>query len=73
MSLKAFEKFKKCRTEASQNSLKKSKNIVIDVRIDLFRCIIYFLRTWRQKNRISLRGSEISSPKNHLSNSRRYS
>ena len=27
MSIKAYEKFKKCRTEASQNSLKKSKTL----------------------------------------------
>lgn len=31
MSVKAYEKFKKCRTEASQNSLKKSKTLPLSV------------------------------------------
>lgn len=31
MSIKAYEKFKKCRSEANQNSLKKSKTLKMDV------------------------------------------
>lgn len=31
MSVKAFEKFKKCRSEASQFSLKKAKSLKIEL------------------------------------------
>ena len=34
---KAFEKFKKCRSEASQNSLKKARSIPLNVKIISFR------------------------------------
>ena len=39
MMAKGFEKFKKCRTEASQNSAKKAKTIPLNVNILLFRFI----------------------------------
>lgn len=39
MSLKAYEKFKKCRSEASQNSLKKAKALSVQVIRRLFRFI----------------------------------
>jgi hypothetical protein len=71
MSLKAFEKFKKCRTEASQNSLKKSKNIILDVLFPLFRFTTCFRRTWRLKSRISSKESGTSPLKNHSFNSKR--
>ena len=39
MADKAFQKFKKCRSEASQNSMKKAKNFNIDVKFLLCRPI----------------------------------
>jgi hypothetical protein len=53
MSLKAYEKFKKCRSEAMQNSLKKAKTMKMDVHFILYRFIATFLKVWRKRNRLS--------------------
>ncbi len=53
LSLKAYEKFKKCRTEASQNSVKKSRTLPMDVILNLFRSIPIFLKIWKNRNMIS--------------------
>ena len=47
---KAFEKFKKCRSEASQNSLKKARSIPLNVKLGLFRFTIFLLRRWRKNS-----------------------
>lgn len=40
VAVKAFEKFKKCRSEASQNSMKKARNLTIEVCIGVYRLTI---------------------------------